>query len=222
MRIYLSGQMVRFADSAGSWLKSLPLSALTIEMFGANGLILQNIETVRIFEEFRIDTYNVGDPNQRLEDGAGVIDANLATAIARLETFIGEPSGGSANTILQTTAPIAGGSAIPLPTHTISIDTMSLLVGSIPLSGDEWFLYYDVSLAAYRRLQLNQIGNFSQNVAFVAQTSVNVIHSLGVYPTITLLDVSGIEFVGTITHNSTNDFTVTFTVATTGLIHYAL
>jgi len=56
---------------------------------------------------------------------------------------------------------------------------------------------------------------------FSAQTSVNVAHNLGRYPLVQVIDGSGNWIIpGNITHNTTNDFDVTFASATTGTIIY--
>lgn len=60
-----------------------------------------------------------------------------------------------------------------------------------------------------------------QSVGFSSQTSVNVVHNLGGYPVVQILDNTGAVLIPlTITNNSLNDFTVTFAVSTTGTIIY--
>jgi hypothetical protein len=55
--------------------------------------------------------------------------------------------------------------------------------------------------------------------AFVSQTSVTITHGFGAEPLVQLLDASGKEFIPlAVTHNSVNDFTVTFSILTTGTI----
>jgi hypothetical protein len=55
--------------------------------------------------------------------------------------------------------------------------------------------------------------------AFTTQTSVNVVHSFGVYPVVQVIDNTGAVIVPlTITNNTVNDFTVTFDASTTGNI----
>jgi hypothetical protein len=62
-------------------------------------------------------------------------------------------------------------------------------------------------------------GYLSQS--FSAQTSVNVIHNFGVLPVVQVVDNAGspLQFVPlNVTHNSLNDFTVTFSVSSSGQI----
>ena len=67
--------------------------------------------------------------------------------------------------------------------------------------------------------------------AFTAQTVINVVHNFGTYPLVQIIDNAGItispvvnvmmlatSYLDSIVHNTLNDFTVTFTVATTGNI----
>lgn len=59
-------------------------------------------------------------------------------------------------------------------------------------------------------------------VDFVGETAVNVTHNLGWYPLIQFIDETGAVRVPlTITHNSVNDFTVSFGMPTTGSIIYS-
>jgi len=61
--------------------------------------------------------------------------------------------------------------------------------------------------------------NDFSSTAFTAQTSVNVVHNFGAYPLVQVIETGGtVEIPYTITHNTVNDFTVTFNVATTGTI----
>ena len=54
---------------------------------------------------------------------------------------------------------------------------------------------------------------------FTAQTSVNVAHNLGGYPVVQIIGASNEVIIPlTITNNTVNDFTVTFTSATTGTV----
>lgn len=55
-------------------------------------------------------------------------------------------------------------------------------------------------------------------VSFSGQTSVNVVHDFGIKPIIQILISSEVAIPYSITHNSDNDFTVTFTTAQTGSI----
>jgi hypothetical protein len=57
--------------------------------------------------------------------------------------------------------------------------------------------------------------------AFTSQTSVTVTHNLGFYPYVWIEDENGNAIEGFIQHTSTNEFTVTFGVAQSGVIHYA-
>lgn len=55
--------------------------------------------------------------------------------------------------------------------------------------------------------------------AFTAQTSVNVIHNFGTYPVVQVILDTGAQLMPkTNTHNTVNDFTVTFNALTTGTI----
>lgn len=55
--------------------------------------------------------------------------------------------------------------------------------------------------------------------AFTTQTSVNVIHNFGKYPVVQIIDDTGAVIIPlAIVNNTINDFTVTFTTATTGTI----
>lgn len=54
---------------------------------------------------------------------------------------------------------------------------------------------------------------------FVGQVSVNVVHNFGAYPIVQIIDALGVVFINyTITHNTVNDFTATFTAASSGTI----
>ena len=58
-------------------------------------------------------------------------------------------------------------------------------------------------------------------VPFTSQTSVNIVHNLGAYPVVQVLDSSGDLFVPlSVEHNTDNDFTVTFSTSETGTILY--
>ena len=67
--------------------------------------------------------------------------------------------------------------------------------------------FYDVEVSGGRYVE-----NFS------SQTQVVVTHNLGVYPTVQILDSSGIELEALVTHNSVNQCTVDFVEATSGTI----
>lgn len=59
----------------------------------------------------------------------------------------------------------------------------------------------------------------SLTTSFTNQASINVVHNFNGYPVINVLDNSDDVLVPlTITHNSLNDFTVTFTSSSTGKI----
>lgn len=54
---------------------------------------------------------------------------------------------------------------------------------------------------------------------FTSQTSINVVHSKGFEPIVIVLDSAGVRIYPlNEVHNSINDFTITFTQATTGKI----
>lgn len=54
---------------------------------------------------------------------------------------------------------------------------------------------------------------------FTSQTSVNVVHSFGAYPIVFVMDSGNAQIIPlTVVQNSVNDFTVTFSQATTGTI----
>lgn len=75
---------------------------------------------------------------------------------------------------------------------------------------------------------LNGQGNFAipsgtansyTSVGFTNQTSVNVIHNFGAYPVVQVINGSNAEIIPqSTTHNTLNDFTITFTSSTTGTI----
>lgn len=75
---------------------------------------------------------------------------------------------------------------------------------------------------------LNGQGNFATpsgttnsflTQTFTAQTSVNVVHNLGTYPIVQVMDNTNALLIPlSVTHNTTNDFTVTFASSTTGRI----
>ena len=75
---------------------------------------------------------------------------------------------------------------------------------------------------------LNGVGNWTtptgtstndySSTSFSGQTSVNVVHNFGAYPIVQVLVSSAVYIPYTITHNSVNDFTVTFTSSTSGTI----
>ena len=54
--------------------------------------------------------------------------------------------------------------------------------------------------------------------AFSGQTSVNVIHNFGTYPIVQIMESTAVIIPFTVTHNTLNDFTVTFSASTTGSI----
>ncbi len=59
------------------------------------------------------------------------------------------------------------------------------------------------------------------NVPFTSETTFNVTHGLGKYPLVQVIDNTGAMIIPlTIIHNTVNDFTVTFTSATTGNVIY--
>lgn len=63
------------------------------------------------------------------------------------------------------------------------------------------------------------IVNSYTSQAFSSQTSVNVTHNFGVYPLVQVINGSGVVVLPLdITHNTVNDFTVTFTSSTSGTI----
>lgn len=55
--------------------------------------------------------------------------------------------------------------------------------------------------------------------SFTAQTSVTVTHNLNKYPSVTIIDSSYSEIIGEIVHASQDQFTVTFSSATGGIIY---
>lgn len=57
---------------------------------------------------------------------------------------------------------------------------------------------------------------FSQS--FISATSVHVVHNLGKYPSVTVIDSANDECEGDVVHNSINDFTVTFSAAFSGKV----
>jgi hypothetical protein len=57
-------------------------------------------------------------------------------------------------------------------------------------------------------------------VAFTNQTLLTIAHNSGVYPLITVLDNIGNQVFASITHQSTNQFTVNFSSATSGTLVY--
>lgn len=75
---------------------------------------------------------------------------------------------------------------------------------------------------------LNGQGNFATpagttnsylSTTFTSQTSVNVMHNFNVYPVVQILNNSGAVIIPlSITNNTANDFTVTFSASTTGTI----
>lgn len=75
---------------------------------------------------------------------------------------------------------------------------------------------------------LNGAGNFAtptgvvnsySSTSFTTQTSVNVVHNFGTKPLVQVLNTSGVEVVPQeVTHNTANDFTVTFSVSRSGTI----
>jgi len=63
------------------------------------------------------------------------------------------------------------------------------------------------------------IVNSFSTTTFTNQTSINVVHGFGVYPVVQVVDSTGAVVIPlSITNNTLNDFTVTFSVATTGTI----
>ncbi len=61
--------------------------------------------------------------------------------------------------------------------------------------------------------------NSYTTTTFTSQTSVNVIHNFGTYPVVQVLDGTGAQLIPlTVTHNTVNDFTVTFIASTSGTI----
>ncbi len=50
-------------------------------------------------------------------------------------------------------------------------------------------------------------------------TTWSVLHNLGKYPSVTIVDSSGNEIVGEVKHNSVNDLTVTFSTAISGKVY---
>jgi len=55
--------------------------------------------------------------------------------------------------------------------------------------------------------------------SFTAQTSINIVHNYGTYPVVQIMDNSGAVMIPkTTVHNTINDFTVTFSSATSGQI----
>lgn len=58
----------------------------------------------------------------------------------------------------------------------------------------------------------------SKVVSFTAQTSVNVVHNFNAYPVVQVLEGLTLYIPLDVVHNSANDFTVTFTSATSGYI----
>lgn len=63
------------------------------------------------------------------------------------------------------------------------------------------------------------IANSYSVTAFSGQTSINIVHNFGTFPIVQVVDNTGAVLVPlTITNNTINDFTVTFSTATTGTI----
>lgn len=56
------------------------------------------------------------------------------------------------------------------------------------------------------------------SVTFSSQTSINVVHNFGIKPLVQVLISNAVSVPYTITHNTDNDFTVTFTTSQSGTI----
>ena len=74
--------------------------------------------------------------------------------------------------------------------------------------------------------ELNSKQNVSTNYddktyqqSFVSQASVTVTHNLNKYPSVTIIETTGDEIIGSIQHISQNQFIVTFSSATGGIIY---
>ncbi|KKN76990.1 hypothetical protein LCGC14_0364820 [marine sediment metagenome] len=79
------------------------------------------------------------------------------------------------------------------------------------------------SLGYYRKLINDVVANITGSVVigtttFTSQTSVSVTHNAGVKPIVQILDANDVLIEGTVTHNTVNDFTVTFLFSQTGTI----
>ena len=87
------------------------------------------------------------------------------------------------------------------------------------------FYIYDATNAVWQYIQWvgnSTTGNAIQpgRVDFTNLSSINVIHNLGFIPIVQILDNTSSIMEAEVTHNTLNDFTVTFAQATTGAILY--
>ena len=89
-----------------------------------------------------------------------------------------------------------------------------------PLTSSDSF--YVVQSEESHKATIFDLETFLANILleeFTAQTSVTVVHNFGTFPVIQVLNsLDSMIIPLTITHNSINDFTVTFTSGTTGTI----
>jgi len=127
---------------------------------------------------------------------------------------------GGANTVLHGGAPAPSYSAVV--EDDISLSNVSTNNATIARHGFLPILSNNASQ------YLNGQGNFAipsgtaasyTTQTFTNQTSVNVIHNFGTYPVVAVLDSNGVTMIPMgITNNTLNDFTVTFSVSTSGTI----
>ena len=89
MRIFDVSTMVGFANEVGVYAKSVPKNTMQINKNGANGLIILQYIDNQALPILQINNYNPADPTQRISDSAGVADASVLAAVARLNTFFG-------------------------------------------------------------------------------------------------------------------------------------
>lgn len=68
-------------------------------------------------------------------------------------------------------------------------------------------------------INADNIDNGTINESFTAQTSVTVTHNFGAYPQVNVIDDANIIIIPlSITHDSVNAVTITFSIATSGII----
>jgi hypothetical protein len=127
---------------------------------------------------------------------------------------------GSANTVLH------GGASAPVYSAVVEDDiSLSNNTTNNATTSKHGFL----SILPDDPLQyLNGQGNFAipsgiansyKTQSFITQTSVNVVHNFGTYPIVQVLDdTDSVIIPQSIVNNTVNDFTVTFSIATTGNI----
>lgn len=84
--------------------------------------------------------------------------------------------------------------------------------GNLPTDATYWQLLAQMGTPGVSGIS----GSVTQ--AFTSQTSVNVVHNFNSYPAVQVLEGTTVIIPLSIVHNTTNDFTVTFTSATSGTI----